>query len=173
MDVTHPDPLAVDFTVTAPIRTVSLARIERLLSFVAEREGVGGDLGVWLCTDDEIADLHLRYMAIEGPTDVITFPGDEPGSGGHAGDIAVSVDTAAIQARDAGHSLGREIAYLCLHGLLHLARYDDLDDDSRHQMLRRQEDLLNEFERDRPDSWNPAAEREPGDDGPQRGRSTP
>jgi probable rRNA maturation factor len=147
--------LTVDFTVTADTGDIGIRRIEDLLRYVSVREGIHGDIGVWLCTDQEIADLHVRYMSVEGPTDVITFPGDEPGSGGHVGDIAVSVDTATAQADEAGHRVGREVAYLCLHGLLHLAGYDDLDDVSRQRMLSRQEDLLNEFERERPGEWHP------------------
>lgn len=162
----HPS-IAIDFTVTAALDDVDLRRIEDMLEFAANQSGVRGDLGVWLCTDEEIADLHLRYMSIEVPTDVITFPGDDPDPGGHAGDIAVSVDTASVQASEAGHRVGREIAYLCLHGLLHLAGYDDLDEGSQHQMLRRQEALLNEFERDRPGTWHATDDHQSGDDGPR------
>lgn len=145
--------VSVDFTVSREDPPADLTRIEQLLSHAAEQEGIPGELGIWLCTDDEIAELHRRYMDVPGPTDVITFPEADPGPGGYLGDIAVSVDTAASQARGAGHDRSREIAYLCLHGLLHLAGYDDLDRASRERMLARQETLLNEFEREYPGEW--------------------
>jgi probable rRNA maturation factor len=145
--------VAVEFKVTGREHRGILPRLVQLLEYAAGNEAIGGELGVWLCTDEEIADLHQRYMGIAGPTDVITFPGDDPDSGGHLGDIAVSVDTAREQARDAGHPPGREIAYLCLHGLLHLAGYDDVDEDARYRMHRYQEDLIVEFERRCPGSW--------------------
>lgn len=149
----------IDFTVSRNDAPADLDRVEQMMTWVAGREGLAGELGIWLCTDEEIAELHLRYMDIPGATDVITFPEDTPDSGGYLGDIAVSVDTAAVQAQDAGHGVAREVAYLCLHGLLHLAGYDDLDDDARARMLARQEALLNEFERDHPGPWERASQR--------------
>ncbi|MFW6075804.1 MAG: rRNA maturation RNase YbeY [Chloroflexota bacterium] len=145
--------IEISFTLSCPESPADLARIEQMLSWAAKREGIAGELGIWLCTDDEIADLHLRYMDIDGATDVITFPEDAPDAGGYLGDIAVSVDTATAQSEDAGHGAAREVAYLCLHGMLHIAGYDDLDNEARARMLARQEDLLNEFERDHPGSW--------------------
>jgi probable rRNA maturation factor len=146
-------PLLVDFTVTALHHIPDHCRLRTLLNFAAEHESLSGEIGIWLCSDDAIADLHLRYMDTAGPTDVITFPGDESGQGAYLGDIAVSVDTAAEQARDAGHNPEREVAFLCLHGLLHLAGYDDMTDDGRDQMIDRQEALLSEFERKSGNRW--------------------
>jgi probable rRNA maturation factor len=143
----------VDFTVTASHHIPDHDRLRTLLNFAAARESLSGEVGIWLCTDDEIADLHLRYLDVAGPTDVITFPGDQADEHPYLGDIAVSVDTAAEQARDAGHDPEREVAYLCLHGLLHLAGYDDMTDDGRDQMIDRQEALLSEFERKSGNRW--------------------
>jgi probable rRNA maturation factor len=143
--------IVVDFTVSAERFVPDTARVESLLQFAAKEELLSGELGVWLCTDEEIADLHLRFMEIPGATDVITFPGDE--GSGYLGDVAVSVGTAAIQAKDAGHSAQREVAYLCLHGLLHIAGYDDMDEVSRTDMLARQDELLRSFEETFPGEW--------------------
>lgn len=149
--------LVIEFTVSHANPAVNLPRVERLLRHAAAQEAISGEVGVWLCDDEEIADLHQRFMGISGPTDVITFSGEADGSGGYLGDIAVSIDTARVQAADAGHGPGREVAFLCLHGLLHLAGYDDLDDEMRRLMLRRQEVLLNEFEREHPGTWDESA----------------
>lgn len=131
-----------------------LERLRALLAFAAEVEGLSGQLGLWICSDPEIADLHRRFMGLPDPTDVLTFPADidEP-EGRYLGDVAVSYDTAAEQGADAGHSVQREIAYLALHGLLHLAGYDDRGPGEREAMLRRQDELLAAFEREHPDGW--------------------
>lgn len=144
--------LEIEFTLSVPIDDDLIARIRNLLDAAAGSEDLTGGLGIWLCTDDEIADLHLRFMDIPGATDVITFP-EKSEPGGYLGDIAVSAETAANQAREAGHPIGREIAYLCLHGLLHIAGYDDLDSHLRHEMIRRQDELMDAFEREHPGVW--------------------
>lgn len=146
--------LSVSVTLSDGAPPVSEERLRQLLAFAAKREQLAGEVSVWLCTDDEIADLHQRFMNIPGPTDVITFPGDLDGpEGPYLGDIAVSFDTAAEQGREAGHSVQRELAYLALHGLLHLAGYDDLDPESREEMIARQDALLTQFEQEYPGDW--------------------
>lgn len=108
-----------------------------------ERECVpGAELGIWVCSDAEITDLHLRFMGIAEPTDVMSFPGE----GGYLGDIAVSYQTAARQAAEIGHETPREIAYLILHGFLHLLGYDDRQADDRRRMLARQDAIFAEWE---------------------------
>jgi probable rRNA maturation factor len=145
--------LSVDFTLSVTSHIPDTTRVRELLSFAAACEGLQGQLGVWLCGDTEIGDLHFRFMNIPGATDVITFPSDPDVDGDYLGDIAVSTETAAVQAHEATHSPEREVAYLCLHGLLHLAGYDDLDEDSRETMIKRQDQLLNEFEQAFPGTW--------------------
>ena len=55
------------------------------------------------------------------PTDVLSFPADEPGE---LGDVGIALGVARRQAADAGHSLSTECRVLALHGLLHLLGYD-------------------------------------------------
>ncbi len=134
--------LEVGLTVSDGAPRVDLRRLSALLEFAAVAEDESGEVGLWICSDDEIADLHLRFMNIHGPTDVISFPGDPP----YVGDIAVSYDTSATQADEVGHSVQREIAYLALHGLLHLFGYDDLTPEERSRMIARQDELMGRFE---------------------------
>jgi probable rRNA maturation factor len=128
---------------------LNVARVAELLRYAETAESTLGEVGLWVCDDAEMAELHQRFMGLSGPTDVMSFPGDA----GYLGDVAVSYQTAAQQALDAGHSAQREIAYLALHGTLHLLGYDDLTPDERAAMLARQDALLAAFERESPGDW--------------------
>lgn len=148
------DPLEVQIRLSPGAPLVNVERLSRLLAFAADVERAEGEVGVWICDDDEIAELHRRFMGTSGPTDVLSFSGDDDGpEGAYLGDIAVSYDTAERQAVDAGHATAREIAYLTLHGLLHLLGYDDLEPEGRAAMLARQDTLLTRFEEESPGAW--------------------
>ncbi len=71
---------------------------------------------VLLVSDRRIAELHKRFMGIAGPTDVITF---------QHGEIFVSTETARANARRFGTTTDAEIRLYIVHGLLHLAGFDD------------------------------------------------
>lgn len=102
-----------------------------------------------------IADLHVRWMDLEGPTDVMSFPMDEitPGAltprpdavePGPAmlGDIVLCPEFALRQALAAGHSLGHELALLTVHGCLHLLGYDHATPAQEKEMFSLQNELL-------------------------------
>jgi probable rRNA maturation factor len=88
--------------------------------------GLKGEVSVLLTTDDGIRALNRRFRKKNKATDVLSFP-VEAGFG-LAGDLAISVDTAARQAAEQGHRLSVELRVLMLHGLLHLAGYDHESD---------------------------------------------
>ena len=71
-------------------------------------------------SDKKIRELNRQFRGLDKATDVLSFPSDES----DLGDIAVSVDTAAAQAKENGLKLDEEISQLILHGLLHLSGYD-------------------------------------------------
>ena len=136
----------------------------------AELQSPGYSLGLSLVGDAEIAALNADWRDKPGPTDVLAFaaqdddldgappmplpPGlmadDDEASDDEAGDsellelgdIVISLDTAARQAGEHGHSLERELLFLASHGLLHLLGWDHPDDDALAAMLNRQESLL-------------------------------
>lgn len=91
---------------------------------------------VAIVSDEVIADVHERFMAISGPTDVITF---------EHGEIVISADTAARQALEHEKSCNEEIALYIVHGLLHLRGYDDRNEVMAAEMHDCQEAILNEF----------------------------
>ena len=102
----------------------------------------GRDLNVCLVSDREIARLNARHRGKARPTDVLSFPWEEPGAAslparparaaaelnGFLGDVVISAETARRNARAAGHSTAKEIRWLILHGALHLLGYDHSTD---------------------------------------------
>ena len=86
-----------------------------------------GEVTVLLTTDDGIRGLNRRFRRKNKATDVLSFPAER--GFGMAGDLAISVETAARQAAGQGHRLGVELRVLMLHGLLHLAGMDHEADD--------------------------------------------
>ena len=151
--------LAVELVVDPGLAPRVSNALGQLLTFAGQREA-SVPTGEWTLTvrlteDASIAALHQRFFDDPAPTDVITFPsGDDlSASAGHLGDIVISVETAAAQAVDAGQAVEREIAFLALHGLLHLGGYDDDTKDARQAMLARQEQLLLAFEQQHGRSW--------------------
>jgi probable rRNA maturation factor len=111
------------------------------------------DLSVVLLDTEAMAALHVQWMDLEGPTDVMAFPmdgadesserGDHPGSLGEdrptpaalLGDVVLCPEVAAVQAREAGHSVEAELHLLCTHGILHLLGYDHGDTDEEKAMF--------------------------------------
>ncbi|HEX4319825.1 MAG TPA: rRNA maturation RNase YbeY [Acidobacteriaceae bacterium] len=85
--------------------------------------GLRGEVSVLLTTDEGIRGLNKRFRKKDKATDVLSFPVDDA-SFGSAGDLAISVETAARQAAEQGHRLSVELRVLMLHGLLHLAGLD-------------------------------------------------
>jgi len=83
-------------------------------------------------SDKRIRGLNRQFRGVDKATDVLSFPADEKLN---LGDIAVSVDTAAVQAKDNGLSFDGEISQLILHGLLHLCGYDHETDNGEMNRL--------------------------------------
>ena len=85
-------------------------------------------------SDKKIRELNRQFRNVDKATDVLSFP-----SGGsdeaELGDVAISVDTAATQAKENGLKLDEEIAQLILHGLLHLSGYDHETDNGEMNRL--------------------------------------
>lgn len=132
-------------------RPVNAGRVAALAAHVlrAERRPDAA-LSVTIVGDRRIAALHREYLGVPGPTDVISFPlddDDEPAAGVPAllGEVVVSADTAAREARARKLPFERELLLYVAHGTLHLLGYDDHDPRDRARMHRRQEALLERF----------------------------
>lgn len=93
-----------------------------------------GEVSVLVCGDARMRALNRTWRRKDRPTDVLSFPSDEPG---HLGDIAIDLPYAARQARARGHATAREVQILLAHGLLHLCGYDHETDDGTMFRLQR------------------------------------
>lgn len=104
-------------------------------------------------TDNEgIRTLNRTHRGIDRPTDVLSFPmlsqeewADDPADGGDGalGDIVISLERAREQAQTYGHSFEREVAFLCVHSMLHLLGYDhETGEDDDADMRRRQREIM-------------------------------
>lgn len=115
----------------------------------------GAELAVTLVDLDVIEDLHIQWMDLPGPTDVLSFPMDELKPGGRPdapeqgaamlGDLVICPQFAADQAVKAGHSLEHELAVLAVHGVLHLLGYDHAEPAEEKEMFSLQNRLLAEW----------------------------
>ena len=92
----------------------------------------GSTATVAFVSDKAIRDLNRQFRGIDKATDVLSFPADEIDN---LGDIAISVDTAARQAKENGLTFDEEVAQLILHGLLHLSGYDHETDNGEMNRL--------------------------------------
>lgn len=98
------------------------------------------EVSLALVDDEAMRELNRQYRGIDAPTDVLSFsqdegPGPVPGGTRLLGDVVVSVDTAARQAKAAGHSLDTEACHLVIHGVLHLLGYDDVTPEGYAEMV--------------------------------------
>ena len=84
------------------------------------------ELSLALIGNREMQELNARYRHKDYPTDVLSFPagGDLPPATALLGDVIISVEKAAQQAKDRQHTLDHEMAALLIHGVVHLLGYD-------------------------------------------------
>lgn len=115
------------------------------------------ELSVLLVEEKAMAELHVRYMGEEGPTDVLSFAQDEAFDASWSesgeddpttllGDVVLCPAVAHRQAEQAGHSFERELHLLCTHGILHLLGYDHAEPDEEREMWKIQTRLLTSWE---------------------------
>lgn len=117
-------------------------------------------VSVTLTDNEEIRKINSEFRNIDKETDVLSFPmlefdengniddcdfEEDPESGNIIlGDIIISTQRAREQANEFGHSIKREIAFLCAHSMLHLLGYDHVDDPIGEKiMIEKQENILN------------------------------
>lgn len=115
---------------------VSARALEQIAARAQKAAGVGGEVNILLTGNAEIRRLNHRFRNKNQSTDVLSFPGEGSGLGG---DIAISAEIAAANARILGHTLLHELNVLIVHGMLHLAGYDHERD--RGEMARKEQEM--------------------------------
>lgn len=124
---------------------IDRARLKRLVRRAMKMEKKRGDVTLYITTDPEIRLLNRKFHATNAPTDVLSFPSNDRS---YLGDIVISYDRARAQAREASRHVADELELLAVHGVLHLAGYDDAKPRARARMWKRQEEILGKKEPD-------------------------
>ena len=138
-------------------RAVSASWLEAVCLAVLQQEGIAQHVSVVIADDDTVRTLNAEYRGLDKTTDVLSFAFDNageyygegdvpsgwsaddefvlpPGESAGLGEVIVSYPQAVRQARQAGHPVERELAFLVVHGILHLMGYDHMDDDDARVM---------------------------------------
>ena len=131
----------------APISEYALRQMKRVIKeTVAEQYPKHKfEVNLTICDNEYIRDINREYRGIDKETDVLSFPMmdfDTPEITVILGDIIISYEKAVSQAEEYGHSLKRELCFLCCHSALHLLGYDHETEDERTQMETKQKEIL-------------------------------
>ena len=139
--------------------------LEGVCRAALEHEGDSRHVSLVIADDETVRALNAEYRGLDKTTDVLSFAFDNqgeyygegdapsgwaadddfilpPGESAGLGEVIVSYPQAVRQARDAGHSVEREIARLITHGILHLLGHDHMDDDEEHEMTGKESALM-------------------------------
>ena len=133
-------------------RLKMLVREAIIATIVYEGHNNDCELSVTFADNEGIKQLNSQYRGIDKETDVLSFPlldfvgGDEPPVDEPSqllGDIVISLEKADEQAKEYGHSFEREVAFLCVHSMLHLLGYNHVNSEEEEtEMRRRQTEIL-------------------------------
>ena len=130
--------------------------IEICTAAALEEEGIDdtAEVSVTLVDNEGIRELNKEHRDIDRETDVLSFPlGDDDGYEVNPdndaimlGDIVISLEKAAQQAQEYGHSYRREVAFLITHSLFHLLGYDHVNsEEEEKEMFGKQEKVLDKL----------------------------
>jgi probable rRNA maturation factor len=122
---------------------LSTSGLTRFLNRARTAIGLLGAVDVLLTGDSTLRRLNKSFRGKDKPTDVLSFPAPSEFAARHAGDLAISLETASLQAKIYGHTLRDEVRILLLHGLLHLSGEDHETDNG--QMAAREAKLRREL----------------------------
>lgn len=126
-------------------RVASLTELalDRFVARARRAAGLRGAVNVLVTSNAKLQSLNRRFRGKDHATDVLSFPALPGLKARYAGDIAISAEIAAHNARTLGHTAAEEIKILALHGILHLRGYDHECDHGR--MARREQKLRHDL----------------------------
>ena len=113
---------------------------EKIISDIEGAFETEKELSLILVDLDEITRINREYRNKDYATDVISFEDEEDEE--YLGDIFISIDKAIEQAKEYGHSIEREFAFLLVHGVLHLHGYDHIEYEEEQEMFKLQKEIL-------------------------------
>lgn len=138
-----------------------LQLIQDLLQYAGQKLGLADntEMSVTLVNNPAIKRLNAQYRNVDRATDVLSFAAEESGDETpiimdpelaaelptNLGDLFISVDKVAEQAKFLGHSFERELGFLVVHGFLHLNGYDHEQPEDEHQMFALQREILDSY----------------------------
>lgn len=132
--------------------------VEKVLAYEECEEAY--EVSISFVDNEEMRSLNSEYRGIDKETDVLSFPmvefveddlEEEEEDAEYIdeeialGDIVISMERAMEQSEDYGHSFERELAFLLVHGMLHLLGYDHEDEPAEKEMFEKQEAILKEM----------------------------
>ncbi len=138
-----------ELPVTPKLRGLIRRAVRAALDF--EDFEKSAEVSVTIVSPAQIKALNAEHRQIDRETDVLSFPllseedagvGDYDDGAVVLGDIVLSLAQAQVQAEEYGHSLEREVAFLCVHSVLHLLGYDHENPEEETEMFTRQEAIL-------------------------------
>jgi probable rRNA maturation factor len=135
---------------------VDATLIEQAVAAALAAEGVAGaiEVSVLITDDATLHRLNRDYRNVDAPTDVLSFADDEESDAAPAtfvrppdvprylGDLAISYERVIAQADEYGHSRARELAFLTVHGILHLLGYDHERGAEEQAAMRAREEVI-------------------------------
>ena len=127
-----------------------LDEIKKLIDYALSHEKLDDvEFNIIIVDNNKIRELNRDYRKIDRETDVISFALEDNMTikldHRMLGDIYISIDKARLQAIEYNHSLLRELAFLSIHGLLHLLGYDHMSSDEEKIMFDKQKEILDSY----------------------------
>ncbi len=145
------------FTLRQPMLASTIRKCVQA-TLEAEKITAECEINVLITNDKGIHAINFASRNVDKPTDVLSFPmfeleaGDPPQNWDPyldmetglcpLGDMCISLERAAAQAKEFGHSLKREVGYLTIHSMLHLLGYDHLDEGPQKKQMRSREEAI-------------------------------
>ncbi|MEI6511808.1 MAG: rRNA maturation RNase YbeY [bacterium] len=135
------------------VASQSIAKAIRLL--LQHEQKSPAEVSIVLSDDEFIRELNRTYRGFDVPTDVLSFPFNDPDV---LGDIVISIDTAERQAQQREIELVAETVFLALHGCLHLLGYNDETEEGYDEMIAKARSVAAELGYKMEDDWGTLAE---------------
>ena len=133
-----------------PVDAALRALIRKAVNGALKYEGFekSAEVSVTFTDDQKIHELNREYRDVDRPTDVLSFPMySEEDEDAVLGDIVISLERAQAQSLEYGHSFEREVAFLCVHSVLHLLGYDhETGEEDEREMFARQDEIMKMLE---------------------------